>query len=275
MNSSGVGPSVALIAPARSARRPFLQGRMSCSTKPSELTLVGSITRFISLSRFLFLVLRDRVLHSVEHERHLVRIIRGHRDWMRRAPEGAPIVGERTKHVCRRPKVVENDHRSRNQQHIEVGQSEKGRGIKIAVAMNDEAGSGREPVHKAGQGVLKPAPDEADPLVVELRDRAPHVECTLGVVSEPVLRQSFERIKANETALRITVHLRPESDAVSRVDAEFEEIDCGPAAYLDMNIAIEIVQVCEGGYPSTLLRNPASNQGIVIDHVKQANVPRK
>jgi hypothetical protein len=55
---------------------------------------------------------------------------------------------------------------------------------------------------------------------------------------------------------------------VSLVDTEFEEIDSGPSAYLAMNIAIEIVQVFEGGYPATLLRNPASNQGIVVDFVK-------
>jgi hypothetical protein len=55
---------------------------------------------------------------------------------------------------------------------------------------------------------------------------------------------------------------------VSLVDTEFEEIDSGPAAYLVMNIAIEIVQVFEGGYPPTLLRNPASNQGILVNLVK-------
>ena len=92
---------------------------------------------------------------------------------MRRAPEGALIVSECPKHVYRHPKVVENDHRSRNQQRVEAGQSEKGRGIQITVAVNDEAGSGREPFQKAGQGVLKPALDEANPLVVDLRDRAP------------------------------------------------------------------------------------------------------
>ena len=60
----------------------------------------------------------------------------------------------------------------------------------------------------------------------------------------------------------------PEPDAVSLVDTEFEEIDCGPTAYLAMNIAKEIVQVIEGGNPASLLRNPASNQGVVVDLVK-------
>jgi hypothetical protein len=83
------------------------------------------------------------------------------------------MVSECAKHVCRHPKVVENDHRSRNQQRVEAGQSEKGRGIQITVAVNDEAGSGREPFQKAGQGVLKPPLDEANPLVVDLRDRTP------------------------------------------------------------------------------------------------------
>jgi hypothetical protein len=46
--------------------------------------------------------------------------------------------------------------------------------------MNDEPGSGREPVQKAGQGVLEPALDEADPFVVDLRDRAPTSNVPLG-----------------------------------------------------------------------------------------------
>src|SRR6516165_4439915 len=95
------------------------------------------------------------------------------------------------------------------------------------------------------------------------------------VVAAPVLRQSFERIKANETALRITVHLRPKSDAVSRIDAELEEIDGGSAARLVMNITIEVVQVFEGWYPSTLLRNPAPDQGVIIDQIKELAVPGK
>jgi len=45
-----------------------------------------------------------------------------------------------------------------------------------------------------------------------------------------VLWQSFKRIKADEAALRIAGHLRPETDAISLIDAEFEEIDCGPSA---------------------------------------------
>jgi len=53
--------------------------------------------------------------------------------------------------------------------------------------MNDEAGPGRELFQKARQRVLKPALDEVNPLVVDLRDRAPHVKCTFGLFPEPVL----------------------------------------------------------------------------------------
>src|SRR5271168_2919585 len=141
--------------------------------------------------------------------------------------------------------------------------------------MNDEAGSGREPLQKDGYDVLEQALDETDPFVVDLRDPASGAERALGKVSGPVLWQSFEGIKANETALRLTVHLRPESDALSRADTEFEEIDCGPAAYLVIYMVIEVMKVFECRNRAPLLRNPLSNQSITINPVKRGNVPWK
>ena len=214
-------------------------------------------------------------IRSVKDERHLRRVIGRHRHWGRRAPEGARIVGECTELVCRRRILIEDDHSSGNQQPIEGGQSEKRRGIQVAVIVNDEAGSGCEPVQKVWQGGLKPTLDEADPLIVNLWYRTPQIIGTSGIFLAEVLWQALKGIKANETALRIAVHLRPESDAVSPIDAEFEEVDCGPAAYLTVNMTIKIVQVFECGYPSTLLRDPASNQSIAVDYVEQANVPWK
>jgi len=134
--------------------------------------------------------------------------------------------------------------------------------------MNKKTGSWVKRVYKAGQGGLKPAFDKANPFVIDLWYLATRVKITLGHFLGPVLWHSYKRIKANKTALRIAVHLGPEPDAVSLVDTEFEEIDCGPTEYLAMNIAKEIVQVIEGGNPASLLRDPASNQGVVVDLVK-------
>jgi len=145
---------------------------------------------------------------------------------MRRAPEGAPIVGECAKLVCQVRILIEDEHRSRNQQRVEAGQSEKRRRIQVAVVVNDEAGFGSEPVQKAWQGSLEPVLDEADPFVVDLRHRAAQVKGSLGEFFSEVLWQSFKGIEANETALRIAVHLRPEPDAMSLVDADHLLADC-------------------------------------------------
>src|ERR1700730_5046961 len=91
---------------------------------------------------------------------------------MRRAPEGAPIVGECAKLVRRHRILIKDDHCWRNQKPVEADQSEKGRGIQIAVVVNDEAGSRHEPAQKAWQGVLEPTLDEGDPFV-SIRGIAP------------------------------------------------------------------------------------------------------
>lgn len=141
--------------------------------------------------------------------------------------------------------------------------------------MNNETGSGLETIQKAWQSVLEPTLDKADPFVLDLRDYAAEIKYTRGPFLADVLWRSLKRIKADETALRIPVHLRPEPHAMSLVDTEFQEIDRSPAAYLAMNIAIEVVQVFEGGYSAPLLRDPPSHQSIAVDPVKQPNVPRK
>ena len=59
-------------------------------------------------------------MRSLEHERHLRRVIRRHCHWVRRAPEGAPIVGECVKLVRRYRILVKDDHRFRNQKSTEA-----------------------------------------------------------------------------------------------------------------------------------------------------------
>src|SRR5689334_22201074 len=71
------------------------------------------------------------------------------------------------------------------------------------------------------------------------------------------------------------VHLQPESDAVSRADAEFQKVYCCPAAYLVVYMAIEFSKVSECGYPTTLFRNPPSHERVSINPLEQAIAPRR
>ena len=65
---------------------------------------------------------------------------------------------------------------------MKADQGEKRRGIQIAVVMNNETGSRLETIQKAGQSVLEPTLDKADPFALDLRDFTAEIKCTPGKV---------------------------------------------------------------------------------------------